>query len=430
MRDYLVLSAIAAALPFILYRPWFGIIVWSWVGFMNPHKLGWGLAAHMPVAIAVGGVTLIALLFTKDKKMIPMNGVMIILFLLALFFTFTTFFAWVPDAAWNKWEKVMKVLLMSFVIPMLIFGKFRIWCLMAVIVFSIGFYGFKGGIFSIVTGGHYKVWGPEASFIGGNTEIGLAMVMVLPLIIVLAREAEKKWLKNLLYITFWLTVIATIFTYSRGALLGLAVVLALIFISARRKVLIIGLLIPVVFIGFNFMPEKLIDRAKTIESYEQDNSAMQRIQAWSVALNVALDRPFTGAGFALDHAPDDLWVSYASFLGDWNNRARAAHSIYFSVLGEHGFIGLGLFLLLMIVTIVTLSRVKTISLGQSDKAWAGHYADAIKIGIIGYAISGAFLSLAYFDLYYTYIALSAVLLREVQSHKVGSVEAKAIPIQG
>ncbi len=417
MRDYVIILAIAATLPFILARPWIGILVWSWIGFMNPHKLGWGLAAHLPIAVVVGGLTLLSLLFTKDKKSIPWSSVMIIMAAMVAFFTFTTFFSWVPDAAWIKWEKVMKVLLMSFVITMLIYGRFRIWALMMVIAISIGFYGFKGGIFSIVTGGNYKIWGPPASFIGGNTEIGLAMVMVLPIILVLAREAEKKWVKYALYATFWLTVIATIFTYSRGALLGLATVMALMFLSARKKVIILSLVVPIALVGLQFVPEKLINRAKTIETYEQDNSAMQRIQAWSVALNVALERPLYGAGFSMDHAPDDLWISYAAFLGDWNNRARAKHSIYFTVLGEHGFIGLGLFLGLMIATLVTLSSIKRKAQETEETKWMASYADALRIGIIGYAVSGAFLSLSYFDLYYTYVALAAVLLREVKVHE-------------
>ena len=140
---------------------------------------------------------------------------------------------------------------------------------------------------------------------------------------------------------------------------------------------------------------------------------MMRIQAWGVAFNVAKSNPL-GAGFAIDFTPDERWLSYAFFLGEWYNQTRSAHSIYFQVLGEHGFVGLGLFLSMLAMTFITLSRVKVHArrAGQAAGSFFA-YAGALQIGLVGYCVSGSFLNLAYFDMLYLYMILGAVMIREL-----------------
>lgn len=413
MRDIVLIITFIGLIPFIIMRPWVGVLVWSWIGYMNPHKLGWGFTHSLPVAMIFGGLTLATMFLGKDWKGIPITRETIILFLFVVLFTITSYFAWVPDSAWVQWDKVMKILLFTFVTMMLIYGRERIYALLVVIAVSIGFFGFKGGIFALTSGGHNRVIGPEGSFIEANTSLGLALIMVLPLIMMLARHATNKWLRYFGYAAAVLTIIATIFTYSRGALVGLAAVMPFIFLKTKRKGLMLLLIIPVAWFGPDLLPHKLIHRATTIEAYQEDNSAMQRIQAWGVAWNVAVARPLLGAGFRLEDASDTQWLRYATFMGDWKNRARAAHSIYFQMLGEQGFTGLILFVLLLVFTFLTLSRVKRSSNLLEGAGWIGEYATALQIGLIGYAVSGAFLSLAYFDLAYAYVALAVILQREV-----------------
>src|SRR5205823_4844220 len=141
----------------------------------------------------------------------------------------------------------------------------------------------------------------------------------------------------------------------------------------------------------------LIHRAETIQTFQEDGSAMGRIQAWGVAWNVALTHPF-GAGFNFD-ADAARWMSYTFFRDDANfSHPRAAHSIYFQILGEHGFVGLILFLTIVISTYRTFAFVNKNAAAHKELRWMSDYAGALQIGTIGYTVSGAFLSLAYFDL--------------------------------
>jgi putative inorganic carbon (HCO3(-)) transporter len=418
LRDALLTLIVFGALPACFMRPWIGVLVWVWLGLMNPHKLTWGFAQHMHFALLVGVATLAGLVLTRDRKSVPWNAEMMILVVLMLYFTLTSYFAWSPESAWQQWDKVSKIYLMTFVMSMLIFGKDRVRALLLVAALSIGFYGFKGGIFSILTGGVYRIWGPDQTFIGDNTAIGLAMVMVLPLLIFLAREEKQVWLRRLLYVTAGLTTVAIPLTYSRGAMLGLAAVLPLVFLKSGKKFLIVLLLLPLGYFGKEFVPRELFERTETIQTYEQDHSAMQRLQAWSVAWNIANDYPFTGAGFNFEGAPDkSRWLNYAapeySLIDDPKFReARAAHSIWFQVLGQHGFVAFALFVAMLGLTMLHLQRLKSATQNDLDAKWIHNYASALQIGLIAYLVCGTFLSLAYFDLLYLYVAATALLQRE------------------
>jgi len=197
-------------------------------------------------------------------------------------------------------------------------------------------------------------------------------------------------------------------------LLGFAAVSAPLIWHAKRKWLLLLLAVPVGLFAVWFTPEQLVDRAETIQTFKADHSAMQRIQAWGVCWNVAMERPFTGAGFQLEDTDPLRWLSHAFFLSDeWNNRPRAAHSIYFQILGDHGFVGLALFLGVLISAFTALSRVRKAALALPDADWLAEYANSLRLGLIGYAAAGAFLSLAYFDLFYVFVAATAVMQREL-----------------
>jgi len=230
-----------------------------------------------------------------------------------------------------------------------------------------------------------------------------------------ARDQAKLWMRNALWVAFWLVVFATVFTYSRGALLGLGAVLFLMFWRVKRKALAMLLIVPALIIGTVSLPEKLVDRAETIRTYDADSSAMGRVQAWGVAWNLALTHPL-GAGFEFDKGDNNTWLSYAFFSDPIVfNHTLAAHSIYFQILGEHGFVGLILYLSLMMSTVLALGRSRREAEVREETRWMVNYARALQVAIGGYAVAGAFLSLAYFDLYYVFVAAAVIMQRDCRS---------------
>jgi probable O-glycosylation ligase (exosortase A-associated) len=433
MRDYLLFVIIIGLIPVILMRPWVGILAWFWVGLMAPHSLTWGFMRSFPVAMVIVAATLVALLADKDKRPLPKSRLMGLLFLWVGWITLTTALAVNPNA-WGYWVHFMKIILITFIAPLLIFGPGRIIAMLLVITGSLAFYGFKGGLFAASTGGAHMVLGPTGSYLAGNTYIGLAMIMVLPAILVTARLFHRRWVEfdwaivrrhsRLLglcgYAVFWLTVIAILATYSRGALLGLLVIAPFLFLRMQRKALLVALAVIVFGVIGVTAPERLVERWSTIESYEEDRSAMQRIQAWGVNWNMALDRPLVGMGFRNGGMGYDWWIQYAEFEGDWTH-VLSPHSIYFSVLGQHGFVGLGIYLALIAGTLLVLNRIRREAARERpDRIWLAEYAWALQVGLLGYLAAGAFLDVAYFDLLYAFIALAVVMQRELEQ---GTVQA-------
>ncbi|MEX2365194.1 MAG: putative O-glycosylation ligase, exosortase A system-associated, partial [Pseudohongiellaceae bacterium] len=193
MRDYLLFAIIIGMVPFILKRPWLGIAAWFWIGLMVPQGHTWGFMRTFPLAMIIGLVTLAALLINRDRRPIPWTREMVLLAVFVAYVTMTSVFAVNPVGAWDFWIKFIKILLITFITPMLVYGPKRIIAILLTITFSVAFYGFKGGLFAISTGGNHSVLGPPGSYLSGNTYIGLAMLMVLPLILVSARLFHRQW---------------------------------------------------------------------------------------------------------------------------------------------------------------------------------------------------------------------------------------------
>jgi probable O-glycosylation ligase (exosortase A-associated) len=419
MRDYVLTFVVFSLVPLCLVRPWLGFLTWFWLGLMNPHRLTWNFAYNMPFAAWIGGATLIGMMLARDRKPILWSRETILMALLFVYFTFTTLFAWAPAYAWPELEKVGKIFLMTILMTSLIYGRDRIMALFYTIALSIGFYGLKGLLFVINTGGGGQVKGPEGSFIDGNTFIGLALNMVMPLILVLAREEKKRWLKVFLYTTFVASIVSVIFTTSRGAYLGLGAIIPLMFLRARSKWLGLFVLVPAL-VGAQFLPDRIFHRAELIENYQQESSANQRLQSWTVAWGVAKDYPLTGGGFEFEYTSDtERWLSYGNQKYDWAIRGQttAAHSIYFQILGQHGFVAFAMFMTLLLGALFRLQKIRKVAGSNPDSAWMAPYATALQIALVGYMVSGAFLSSAYFDLAWLYYALVSLLERELQGQK-------------
>lgn len=406
MRGILVTLIVCGLLVYTLKRPHIGILLWSWLSYMNPHRLTWGFAYSMPFAQMTAAVTLLATLASAEPKHLPLTPVTVVWILFIAWMSFTTVFALYPEFAIPMFETVIKVQLMALLTLILMNSRERIHQLVWVIAMSIAFFGIKGGIFAIRTGGEFLVWGPPQSFIGGNNEIALALIVILPLLRYLQLQTTNKRLGWALYLAMALCGVAAISSYSRGAYLAGGAMACMMVLKTRNKIFF-GLIIAAVVVGgLSFMPEQYGERIGTIGSYEEDKSAQSRINTWWFAFNLAKDRPIVGGGF--ETFEDDVYRIYAPV----RDGAHDAHSIYFLVLAEHGFVGLGLFLLLGLLAMRTGTWILRHTRKRPDLRWANDLAAMIQVSFVGFAVGGAFLGLSYWDLPYHLIAI-LVLTRQV-----------------
>ena len=405
MRDILVTLIFIGALPFVFKRPYIGVLLWVWFSVMNPHTLGWGFAVNFPFAAITGAVTLFSLIINKVPKTAPNVPIVIVFIAFVLWMNVTTFFAIHPDLVTDQWIKVMKIMLMTYVTFILIRDKKQVQLFIGVIVFSLAYFGVKGGIFTITGGGEHRVWGPGNSFISGNNEIALALVITIPLLHYLQVITKSKLAQYGLMVAMFLCAIAALGTYSRGALLALAAMGGFLWLKSKHKLQFTLLFLLCIPIMLAYMPEQWTQRMDTINTYEQDQSAMGRLSAWEMAYNLANDRPFVGGGFEV--ATREIFQRYGD--GDLH---RAAHSIYFQALGEHGYVGLGLYLLLGFLTWRSSVWIIQNTKGLKEFEWASSLASMIQVSLIGFASGGAFLSLLYFDVPY-YLMVAVVAIRTI-----------------
>jgi putative inorganic carbon (HCO3(-)) transporter len=175
-------------------------------------------------------------------------------------------------------------------------------------------------------------------------------------------------------------------------------------LKSDRKVLWGAIFVVSGLVALSALPEDYWQRMNTITSYDEDGSAQGRINSWWVAYNVANDR-ITGGGYRLNVA----WI-FAKYAP--NPRViLVAHSIYFQMLGEQGYIGLLLFLSIGVLTWINAQRMINRGKTSPELAWAVGLGKMVQVSMIGYAVSGAFLSLALFDLPYNVMAIAALGLR-------------------
>jgi probable O-glycosylation ligase (exosortase A-associated) len=240
-----------------------------------------------------------------------------------------------------------------------------------------------------------------------NNSLALASTMMIPIINYLRVHTPHKLLRLGLTAAMFFTTVSVIGSYSRGGIIAMAAMLLFLWAKSRTKVATMALAIFVGVIGISFMPEKYTDRISTIKTATEDESFKGRLDAWEVAWRTALDRPL-GAGF---DGPRQR-VIWDKYLPDrW---ARASHSIYFMVLGEHGFIGLGIWLALIYAAWRNLVWVVKRTRGLDEMLWAKDLAQAIQVSMIGFMVGGAALPMAYYDGFFALLAIGTVLRLLVQ----------------
>lgn len=376
-----------------LRRPWIGVLVWTWVSTMNPHRFSYGFAYDMPVAAIAAASTLLGFLMTQERTS-PFKGAPVTA--LAMLMGWVTI-SWLggidPAGDYAQWNKVMKVYFMTLVALALLHRKKHIIALVWVAAGSLAVLGVKGGIFTVMSGGGYRVYGPPGTFVEDNNEFAVALIMTIPLLRFLQMQLANAWGRRLMGVGTLLCAASAIGSQSRGALLGISAMgLMLWFRGTNRLRNGIGFIF-FAFLVFSLMPDNWHQRMETIETYKEDKSAMSRISAWWCAWNLAWHYP-VGTGF--NAVRPELFQLYSPTP----DLVQAAHSIYFQILGHHGFIGLIIYITLGVLCWRTGTWLRQHGGEVPESKWCADLGSLCQVSLVGFFVGGAFLSLAYFDLPY------------------------------
>lgn len=419
MRSLALFSLFLAYLPPVFLQPFCGILLWTWFSIMNPHRLVWGFGSAIPYALIIAIATLTAWFVSREPKVPPKNAVFFALVGLMVTISISTLLALAPDAAANKWSIVFKTLIMALLTLAMLTTKVRIHAYIWVMVLSIGYFGVKGGAFAIVTGGAYRVYGPEGSYIWDNNHLALALVMVIPLMHFLQLQSRVLWVRLGLIAMIVLSMIAVIGSYSRGSFLALVGMAALIWWRSRTKFGLTLLLGGFAIMVFAAAPQEWFDRINTIAEYQDDGSAQGRLTIWRAGLNIAAQHPIFGGGFR---------ATYFQAIVDHYSPgtvARAVHNSHLELLIENGVLGFFFHLVLIGATWIYGQRIRRMTYRRSDMVWGRDLAAMLQTSLAGYVAGGSFVSLGYYDGWYNIaLAMAALHALVVRQMKQETAEAR------
>ena len=328
-----------------------------------------------------------------------------------------------PYLAEDLLIRYLKTFFLLVMVMSLANSRLRLHALILVIVISIGYFGVYGGLVGIISGGNSQFTGAPSSEISDNNHLALAIVVTIPLMNYIRMYSENKYVRMILLGSMGLSVITVLVTYSRGGFLGLSVMGAAFWWRSKHKLVSLVVIAVLVIPAFQLMPQKWWDRMDTIENAsEEDASFQSRLASWETAFNLAVANPVLGGGFSATQSP----AVYGQYKPSGDSTVmRAAHSIYFQVLGDMGFVGLTIFL--MIFFSGWLNSVAIIRQGNRmpGMEWAVDLSKMIQVSMAGYLVAGAALSMAYYDVTLTLIVVLACLRTLVvqESKKISSAGA-------
>lgn len=418
MRDIFITMIVLGMIPVTVLRPVAGVLIWTWLSLMSPHRLTWGFAYDYPFVQLIAMVTMASWALSSHRQTFPLTPITSLFVVFTLWLGVTTLFAFNPDDAVDRYIFVLKIFAMAYFIVLTVGSRAEIHALTWVVVLSVGFFAVKGGLFAAMTGANHRVYGPTGSFIEDNNQMALATIMVMPLMRYLQQNSASIWLRWGFLGALLCSLVSVFASHSRGALLGVAAMLTFLVLKSKQKVLFGGLMAVGFFGLLLVLPEHWHERMGTITTYEEDSSAVGRLEVWSLGIDIVMDRPITGGGFEtyLHRPAYDLYAPEITM--------RSSHSIVFQVLGEHGFVGLLLFVMMGVATWTTGSWIERRVRGASELRWAQDLASAIKVSLVGYFVSGLFLNLAFFDLIYVVMAIMVCLARLVAKETAPALQPR------
>jgi putative inorganic carbon (HCO3(-)) transporter len=406
MRDLLFVTGILISALIALRQPVYGILAFICVSLLNPHSLTWGFGRTFPFAQTIALGTLVGFVFWREKRTLPQQREFYLLLALWAMYGISTMFAIEPQRAYLHLVQVSKILLMVCISIFLINTQERVLLLMKVIALSLGFHGLKGGIFAVTSGGHLMVWGPEGSFLEANNALGMALAMNVPLLYHLfttEQDWRLRWVERAM---FFFSYPATICTFSRGAWLALAAVTGLIILKSKYKVFILAAALVLVPMSLPLLPERVVERYGDLQNYEQEGSAQSRFWNWAFCTRVGLGNLLYGGGF--DFYSLRAYFQYFPEFQEHNpGKVWSCHSMWFTVLGEHGLPGMTLWLLLIGSCLSSIRHIWVLARKEQDHLWF-HHADMLFGAFVAYMVAGTFLDVAYFDLFYQLVAVVIV----------------------
>lgn len=423
MLDAFLFLFVMGMLALGLRRPFIWVLAYLYIDIVAPQKIGWTLMPILPVSLIafVAAAAGWALADSKEGSRFTFRqGLMVLLFAYCAMTTFAL--ADFPKEALEKWAWVWKALVFAIFLPLTLRTKLRIEAAALAMTLSAAAIIISGGIKTVAGGGGYGVL---YFFVNDNTglyessTIACIAVAIIPLIVWLARFGTifpPDWRVRLFAgALIFACLLIPVGTEARTGLLCIGVLGMLLLRTIKRKGLYIAVGVFALVAAIPFLPSSFTARMNTIENHEADESASTRVAVWKWTLDYAKDHPLGGGFNAFlqnkftynKPVTTDLGGGIVqSEMQSVTDKARAYHSAYFEMLGEQGWIGLGLWLWLHALGVWQMEKLRRryvkrakedakAGTSRPEDAWKAPLADALQQVQLIYLAGALFVGIAF-----------------------------------
>lgn len=411
MRDFAFVGFLVALLALGFRRPFLFVLVYAYIDTVAPQRLSYFLLNSLPLSMIVACLAFSGWLLFEKKSGLRFGVRQGLLAILLCYSFYTTSNAAFPIPAAEKWDWVSTSLAFAIFLPLTLRSKLRIEALLVFLTLSAAAIIIVGGLKTVASGGGYGVLNlmvTNNSNLYESSTISTIAIALIPIILWLAKFGTvfpPDWrVKAFAAGLVFACLLMPIGTEARTGLVCIAVLALLMLRDVKRRFLYLAGAGLLVLASVPFLPDSFTGRMQTIQGYEGDSSAKVRIAVWSWTWNYVQEHP-QGGGFSafLGNKIQVRTVSTQEAGGVSTiaartevDEGRAWHSAYFEMLGEQGFPGLILFLLIHIAGLVRMEVLRRrYRQAVGDKAWIAPLATALQHFQIIYLVGASFVAIAY-----------------------------------
>ena len=423
MRDLMFLGAFLALVPLAFRNAFVAYLIWGWTGLIAIENYLFGFMAPVKLNFTFALITLLMVLFKRDTERgtLTANTTVVLLILFFVQGSLSAVFAYDGNRLnWLLYDRFWKELIFAALMPLVIFKRYRIHAFVLVMCLGMGFHGIIDGLKFFSSGGSHLVRG-FVKF-GDNNHFAVMLVMAVPPLLYMSSYLKSRWLRLAALAVAIITIAAVIGTHSRGGFVAMAAVGLWLVLTSRKRLPALTVFIVGIIFVVAIAPAEWTQRMETIQEADQESSFLTRVEAWQVSSAIALHNPIVGGGFhAVATQPVwDLFRGQKGLLGfvDVGFESpvfRAAHSIYFEVLGDMGLLGFFIFMGLLLNALkngVQISRMARH--GGPELEWALDLSRTLMATIVAFMVGGLTVSIAYTEFIYMAVMLMEILKQEVQ----------------
>jgi probable O-glycosylation ligase (exosortase A-associated) len=408
---YLVTWTGAAA---ALRYPLIGLYVYVGLAVLRPQFIfGWagdlsGMSLIVGAAVIVGW----ALRGFGSWHFGRARGVVLALLLFTAWFVLSSSQALDPSRSWPFFVELLKLVL-PFLAGVTLMQSEKDWRPMLwTIVLAQGYVGLEMNIDYL-----FKGFNMAANGFGGmdNNCFAVSLVTVLGPALALMISSRTWWTRGLAALAAALILHTTLLTFSRGGMVGLLAVGVVAFVMMPKRPKYLAALALTVLVTLRFVGPQLADRYATafVPAQERDSSAESRIDLWRDCILVIEQYPILGVGPA-------NWGTVSVNYG-WSP-GKSAHSVWMETAAE-----VGLPAALILLAFFGLAAIKLWPIAREKITDENRYrvvlASGTILAIVGFAVSGQFVSVPGLEVPYYIVMVAAVMLKLPAERAAVSVPA-------